>query len=87
MVTATTVEADPMGVMFPPRLELNITLHQNPGVWLYPVPGKVFKIFPSIADNGILSVTALRLDTLTQSDMHTVLLLGRSQTRLNLTGF
>ena len=59
MVTATTVEADPIGVMFPPRLDLNITLHQNLGVWLYPVSGRVFKIFPSMADSGMLPVTAL----------------------------
>ena len=50
-----------IGVMFPSKLEPNITLHQNPGVWLYPVSGRVFKIFPSMADSGMLPVTALAI--------------------------
>ena len=56
MVTATKVEALPMGVKLPPRLAPNTTDHQSEESGLVPAAAR---IFASIAANGILSVTEL----------------------------
>ena len=56
MVTATNVEAEPMGVKLPPRLAPKITAHQKDE------PAGIFRptrIFASTAASGILSVTEL----------------------------
>ena len=62
IVTATSVEADPMGVMFPPRLAPKITAHQSGSVGGRTMPfarGMPAMIFASIAARGMLSVTEL----------------------------
>ena len=57
-VTATTVEAEPMGVRLPPRLAPKITLHQrveSEGVVL------MSRILERTAARGMLSVTELAM--------------------------
>ena len=56
MVTATSVEAEPMGVRFPPRLHPNTTAHHRGSVDAVPW---AWRIFESIAASGMLSVTEL----------------------------
>ena len=56
IVTATKVEALPMGVKLPPKLEPKMTDHQSGESATVPL---ACKILASIADNGILSVTEL----------------------------
>ena len=62
MVTATRVEADPMGVRLPPRLAPKITAHQSGSVggrMPPPAMGISLMILASIAARGMLSVTEL----------------------------
>jgi len=64
MVTATRVEALPIGVRLPPRLAPNTTDHQSEESGLVPA---AVSIFASIAANGILSVTELNAADRTSS--------------------
>ena len=50
MVTATKVEAEPIGVMLPPKLAPKITAHQSGELSGVPRP---FKIFASMAASGM----------------------------------
>ena len=56
MVTATSVEAEPIGVMLPPRLAPKMSDHQNGDSGDRSIPPR---IFANIAASGILSVTEL----------------------------
>lgn len=61
-MTATRVEADPIGVMLPPRFAPKITAHHNGPVGGRAKPSAIgipSMIFASMAASGILSVTAL----------------------------
>ena len=62
MVTATSVEADPIGVRLPPRFAPKITAHQSGspgGCTPPPGMGRPATILASIAASGMLSVTEL----------------------------
>ena len=58
IVTATRVEAEPMGVRLPPRFAPKITDHHSGESGAVSKPGEE-RIFASIAASGILSVTLL----------------------------
>ena len=62
IVTATSVDAEPIGVKFPPRLAPKITDHHNE---LSPAVFCALRIFANIAASGMLSVTELKKDALT----------------------
>ena len=59
IVTATRVEAEPMGVRFPPRFAPKTTAHQKGESGSEPMTGFALRIFASIAASGMLSVTEL----------------------------
>ena len=56
MVTATSVDAEPIGVMLPPKFAPNITAHQMGESLAICMPPRIFAI---IAASGMLSVTEL----------------------------
>ena len=72
MVIATTVEAEPIGVMLPPKLAPKITLHQYGDAGLLPLSpitvGSTARIFASTAANGMLSVTELAAAALASNE-------------------